>query len=32
MAFSNLRNSNLIYILYKDNTPRLEVGKVISIS
>lgn len=32
MAFSNLRSNNLLYILHKDNTPTIEIGKVISIS
>ena len=32
MAFSNLRSSNLLYILHKDNTPTIEIGKVINVS
>lgn len=32
MAFSNLRSSNLLYILHKDNTPKIDIGKVINIS
>ena len=32
MAFSNLRSSNLLYILHKDNTPKIEIGKVINVS
>mgnify|MGYP007054435005 CR=1 FL=1 len=32
MAFSNLRNGNTIYVLHKENTPILELGKIISVS
>ena len=32
MAFQNLRNNNQIYILHKDNTPKLEIGKVLNVS
>ena len=32
MAFSNLRSSNLLYILHKDNTPKIEIGKVTNVS
>lgn len=32
MAFSNLRSSNQLYILHKDNTPTIELGKVINVS
>ena len=32
MAFSNLRNSNQLFILHKDSVPTLEIGKVINVS
>lgn len=32
MAFQNLRNNHQIYILHKDATPTLEIGKVTNIS
>ena len=32
MAFSNLRNSNQLFILHKDSVPTLEIGKVVNIS
>ena len=32
MAFQNLRNNHQIYILYKDATPTLEMGKITYIS
>lgn len=32
MAFSNLRNSNQLFILHKDSIPTLEIGKVINVS
>ena len=30
--FSNLRPNSQIYILYKDASPRLDVGSVVSVS
>ena len=32
MAFQNLRNNHQIYILHKDVTPTLEIGKITHIS
>ena len=32
MAFQNLRNNHQIYILHKDNTPTLEIGKITHVS
>lgn len=32
MAFQNLRTNNQVYILYKNNTPHLDVGKVTNVS
>lgn len=32
MSFQNLRNNHQLYILYKENIPRLEIGKVLQIS
>ena len=32
MAFQNLRNNHQIYILHKDKTPSLDVGKIINVS
>lgn len=32
MAFQNLRNNHQIYILHKDSTPKLELGKITNIS
>lgn len=32
MVFSNLRNGNQLYILHKDNIPKLEIGKIINIT
>lgn len=32
MAFQNLRNNNQVYILHKDSTPYLEIGKVLNVS
>lgn len=32
MAFQNLRNNHQIYILHKDATPTLEIGKVTNVS
>lgn len=32
MAFQNLRNNHQIYILHKDSTPTLEMGKVTHVS
>lgn len=32
MAFQNLRNNHQIYILHKDTTPTLEIGKVTHVS
>ncbi len=32
MAFQNLRNNHQIYILHKDTTPTLELGKVTHVS
>ena len=32
MAFQNLRNNHQIYILHKDATPTLEIGKVTHVS
>ena len=32
MAFSNLRNSNQLFILHKDSVPTLEIGKVVNVS
>lgn len=32
MAFQNLRNNHQIYILHKDATPTLEIGKITHIS
>ena len=32
MAFQNLRNNHQIYILHKDATPTLDIGKVTSVS
>lgn len=32
MAFSNLRNSNQLFILHKDSVPKLEIGKVVNIT
>lgn len=32
MSFQNLRNNHQLYILYKENIPRLETGKVLQIS
>lgn len=32
MAFQNLRNSNQLFILHKDSTPTLEIGKVTNVS
>lgn len=32
MAFQNLRNSNQLFILYKDSIPTLELGKVTNVA
>lgn len=32
MSFQNLRNNHQLYILYKENIPRLEIGKILQIS
>lgn len=32
MGFQNLRNNSSIYILHKVNTPKLEIGKVLTVS
>lgn len=32
MAFSNLRNSNQLFILHKDLVPKLEIGKVVNVT
>lgn len=32
MAFQNLRNNHQLYILHKDTTPTLELGKVTHVS
>ena len=32
MAFQNLRNNHQIYILHKDTTPTLEIGKITNVS
>lgn len=32
MAFSNLRNSNQLFILHKDSVPTLEIGKVVNVT
>lgn len=32
MAFQNLRNNHQVYILHKDATPTLEIGKVTNVS
>lgn len=32
MGFQNLRNSNQLYILHKDSSPSLEIGKVTNVS
>lgn len=32
MAFSNLRNSNQLFILHKESVPTLEIGKVVNIT
>ena len=31
MAFQNLRNGSTVYILYKTNEPKLEIGQVASL-
>lgn len=32
MTFNNLRIGNQVYILHKDNIPKLEIGKVVSVT
>ena len=32
MGFQNLRNNNTIYILYKNNTPTIKIGKIINVT
>lgn len=32
MGFQNLRNNNSVYILHKDQTPYLEIGKVLNVT
>lgn len=32
MAFQNLRNNNQLFILHKDSSPTLEIGKVTNVS